>query len=132
MNSIFNNRLDKVYHKIHELKYDGLYITNLTNIRYLTGFTGSAAILFILNNKSYFLTDGRYIQQSKEQVQNATVHILTSNYFDLIKQTKILTNEAFNIGFESNHMSFSYYTQLSKNFPNIDHPIVDILKSIED
>ena len=131
MNSIFNNRLDKVYHKIHELKYDGLYITNLTNIRYLTGFTGSAAILFILNNKSYFLTDGRYIQQSKEQVQNATVHILTSNYFDLIKQTKILTNETFNIGFESNHMSFSYYTQLSKNFPNIDwHPTDSIIENI--
>ena len=29
-------RLDKLFNKIHDLGYDGLYITNLTNIRYLT------------------------------------------------------------------------------------------------
>ena len=48
MNNIFQKRLDQVSHKINDLGYDGFYISNLTNIRYLTGFTGSAGLLLII------------------------------------------------------------------------------------
>ena len=114
--SIFINRLDKLYNMLNHLGYNGLYITNLTNIRYLTGFTGSAGVLLILNNESYFLTDGRYTQQSKEQVKNSQIYIIDSNYFDTIKEHNILSDQDLNIAFESVHMSFSYYSSLSKNF----------------
>ena len=65
MSTIFQNRLNQLYQYIANNNLDGLYITNLTNIRYLTGFTGSAGLLIALNNSAYFFTDGRYIQQSK-------------------------------------------------------------------
>ena len=107
---MFDIRLEKVCSALNNLGYHGMYITNLTNIRYLTGFTGSAGVLLIINNQSYFLTDGRYIQQSKEQVKNAKIHIIDSNYFDLIKGHNILSGSNINIGFESSHMSFSYYS----------------------
>ena len=59
----FSNRLDLLKNHFHSHNLDGLYVTNLTNIRYLTGFTGSAGSLLILDNKQYFFTDGRYIEQ---------------------------------------------------------------------
>ncbi len=37
-----------------------LLITNLINIRYLTGFTGSSAFLYLAPDGGTFLTDGRY------------------------------------------------------------------------
>jgi len=120
MSSIFINRLNKLYTIISDCGYDGLYITNLTNIRYLTGFTGSAGLLIIYNNSSFFLTDGRYIQQSKEQVQDSKIIIITSDYFQAIKEQKIFNGNNLNIAFESNHMSFSYYTELSKIFSKIN------------
>src|SRR5690606_25124965 len=43
---------------------DALLVTNLTNIRYLTGFTGSAALLVATGDRLVFVTDGRYRQQS--------------------------------------------------------------------
>ena len=82
MRSLFENRVHKVFNIIADLGYDGFYITNITNIRYLTGFTGSAGLLVILNHKAFFFTDGRYIQQSKQQVKNAEIHIISTNYFD--------------------------------------------------
>tara|TARA_B100001123_G_C15320338_1_gene1027659 strand:+ start:859 stop:1932 length:1074 start_codon:yes stop_codon:yes gene_type:complete len=128
---MFDVRLDKVYKTLDNLGYHGMYITNLTNIRYLTGFTGSAGVLLILNNQSYFLTDGRYIQQSKEQVKNSKIHIISSNYFDLIKKHNLLSESKLNIGFESNHMSFSYYSNLSKTFSSINwHPTDSIIENI--
>ncbi|MEO6629379.1 MAG: aminopeptidase P family N-terminal domain-containing protein, partial [Aquihabitans sp.] len=43
---------------------DALLVTDLTNIRYLTGFTGSAALLVVTARGLTFVTDGRYGQQA--------------------------------------------------------------------
>ena len=48
---------------------DALLVTRLANIRYLTGFTGSAALLLVLPDELVFVTDGRYDQQSAEQLR---------------------------------------------------------------
>jgi len=40
-----------------------MLVSNLVNIRYLTGFTGSNAFLLINDAQTIFLTDGRYVDQ---------------------------------------------------------------------
>ncbi|CAN5642207.1 Xaa-Pro peptidase family protein [soil metagenome] len=52
---------------------DALLVTNLTNIRYLTGFTGSAALLLVSPAGLTFVTDGRYGQQAEAQLAAAGV-----------------------------------------------------------
>ena len=47
---------------------DALLVTSLTNIRYLTGFTGSAGMLFLLPGDTVLVTDGRYETQAAEQL----------------------------------------------------------------
>ncbi|MCI3949389.1 MAG: Xaa-Pro aminopeptidase, partial [Acidimicrobiales bacterium] len=43
---------------------DALLVTSLTDIRYLTGFTGSAGLLLVLPDELVFVTDGRYREQA--------------------------------------------------------------------
>ena len=135
MSNIFQNRLNKLHEYISIKNYDGMYITNSTNIRYLTGFTGSAGLLLVLDQSAYFFTDGRYIQQSKEQVQNAKITIISNSYFDELKNHNLLSSK-MNIGFESEHMSFSYYETMISNFPKINwistNSIVENLAAIKD
>lgn len=52
---------------------DALLVTKLVNIRYLTGFTGSAGFLLVLTDELVFVTDGRYGDQSAEQLASAGV-----------------------------------------------------------
>ncbi len=52
---------------------DALLVTRLPNVRYLTGFTGSAAVLLISADGLIFVTDGRYQEQSREQLAAAGV-----------------------------------------------------------
>lgn len=47
---------------------DALLVTRLPNVRYLTGFTGSAGTLLVGPDELVFLTDGRYAEQSVEQL----------------------------------------------------------------
>ena len=52
---------------------DALLVTRLVNIRYLTGFTGSAALLLVRPDDLVFVTDWRYGEQSAEQLGAAGV-----------------------------------------------------------
>ena len=57
-----------------EAEVDALLVTTLANIRYLTGFTGSAGVLARHRATSALLaTDGRYRTQSAEQLAAAGV-----------------------------------------------------------
>ena len=115
---VFSDRINKLNEKIVQNKLDGIYITNLTNVRYLTGFTGSAGSLLIFNNQNHFFTDGRYIEQSKEQVKNCKIHIVGGPHFKFIAQNNLIHNGAA-IGFESVHMSVSLFRCLSDSMANI-------------
>ncbi|MGC2152221.1 MAG: Xaa-Pro peptidase family protein, partial [Terriglobales bacterium] len=56
-------------------KLDFLLVTHLPNVRYLTGFTGSAAALLVGPFGATLFTDGRYIAQAKQEVANARIVI---------------------------------------------------------
>ncbi len=52
---------------------EALLVTKLVNIRYLTGFTGSAALLVVLPDELVFVSDGRYGEQAATQLPAAGV-----------------------------------------------------------
>src|SRR5215468_6746816 len=54
---------------------DALLVTHLPNIRYLCGFSGSAAALLLHAGGSVFFTDGRYAQQARDQVRAGKIVI---------------------------------------------------------
>ena len=52
---------------------DALVVTNLTNVRYLTGFSGSAGLVLVLPDELVLITDGRYAVQAEEQLEASGV-----------------------------------------------------------
>lgn len=60
--------------KDHDL--DALLITHLPNIRYLTGFTGSAGLLVVRPTESVMITDFRYAVQAPREVGPAAAVII--------------------------------------------------------
>lgn len=54
--------------RLHDLEVDALLVTGLTNVRYLTGFTGSNGQALLTRDASVFFTDGRYTEQSRHEV----------------------------------------------------------------
>ena len=64
-------RLDRLRSKFEEAGIDALVVTNLTNVRYLTGFSGSAAVLAVGVDRAVMVTDGRYRTQAAEQLSAA-------------------------------------------------------------
>ena len=131
----FENRINNIKQEIAKQKIDGIYITNLTNVRYLTGFTGSAGSVLILEKKQHFFTDGRYIEQSKEQVRNCKIHIVGSAHIQAIQKNNFLKDN-IKIGFESEYVSVHMYQNFSKLFPNVNwmatNGIVETIAAVKD
>jgi Xaa-Pro aminopeptidase len=68
-------RMDRLRAKLDGAEVAGLVVTNLANVRYLTGFTGSAGILALTAERALLVTDGRYRTQSAEQVAASGVDV---------------------------------------------------------
>ena len=65
------HRMDLLRERLDSSGVDALVVTNLANVRYLTGFSGSAGVLVVTPDRALLTTDGRYRTQSAEQVEGA-------------------------------------------------------------
>jgi Xaa-Pro aminopeptidase len=73
MHNEFHSRLRGLRHRIEESGASAAVVTHLPNIFYLTGFTGSAGILYVEPNRATLFTDGRYTVQAKEELKPSKV-----------------------------------------------------------
>ena len=60
---MYAQRLQQLKERFAENDLGALLVTSLPNIYYLSGFTGSTAILLLTKEHNYFITDGRYTVQ---------------------------------------------------------------------
>ena len=132
---IYFDRQEKLKNVIAEIGLDGMLITNLTNIRYICGFTGSSGTCLITTYGQSFITDGRYIEQSKDQVKGFDRYIDMDTNLSIIKKNKLI-NKHFKIGFEGDHVNFSLYDSMKKMFTDTDWEstkmILEDLASVKD
>jgi len=68
---VHEKRISAVRKKLDEMKLDAMLFTNLVNIRYLCGYTGSNGMLLVTKEDSLFLTDFRYKTQIETEVKGA-------------------------------------------------------------
>lgn len=67
------DRVDRVRALLADAGCDALVVTKGENIRWLTGFTGSAALVVVRDDELVFTTDGRYGEQSEHELAAAGV-----------------------------------------------------------
>ena len=72
------DRLRRLRARLADAELDALLVTDLCNVRYLVGFTGSFGQLLITRdgNADVFVTDGRYALQGAQEVAVVEVSVL--------------------------------------------------------
>jgi len=95
---------------------DALLVTHLPNIRYLSGFTGSAGVLVVAGGNSILFTDGRYRQQAKDEASTSKVVIANSSA--LAAAAKWITDRNVRvIGIEADHMTVGLRSAFRRMLP---------------
>jgi Xaa-Pro aminopeptidase len=112
-----NNRISAARGCLERVGADLLLVSNLSNIRYLTGFTGSEALLVLSPNDGWFLTDSRYTSQASAEVTGAQV-VEFSNRLESL--TGVLQEQgATKVAFEAGFTSVAVYQELCSKLPGI-------------
>ena len=68
-------RVDRVRAAAAAAGCDALVVGNLVNVRYLTGFTGSAGLAWLGPDELVLVTDRRYAEQSEAETSQAGVNV---------------------------------------------------------
>jgi Xaa-Pro aminopeptidase len=115
-------RLPRLRALLGDAGCDALLVSGLTNVRYLTGFTGSAGMLLVLPDEAVLITDGRYQTQSAEQLAGAGVAARTE-IGQAARQQEVATNLVAvsgvrRLGLEAAHVSWARQRGWAEWFPS--------------
>src|SRR6185437_15979458 len=89
--------------------FDALVVTTLPNVRYLSGFAGSAGLLVVTPQGALLTTDGRYRTQSAEQVRasGAEVEITIGSMTDQRQAVTDFLSASPRVGLEADNVSWA-------------------------
>ncbi|MBU7593470.1 M24 family metallopeptidase [Metabacillus halosaccharovorans] len=112
-------KLENIRKRFKELSIEGLVITSSYNRRYMTGFTGTAGVAVISEEKAVFITDFRYTEQAAKEIEG----------FEIVQHTGPIVEEVATqvdklgikrLGFEQDHVTYQTYTAYKNALKNTE------------
>lgn len=126
MSHIFNERLINVKKNLLEQEIDYFILPNSDEffleylpenqkrIQYLSGFTGSNAMIIIAPEKSKFFTDGRYILQAKNELNSDDYDIINIVENPLLTWFEVNLKKSQKVAIDSKLLSVNFVINLQK------------------
>ena len=108
---------DRLTARLPDAGIDVLLVTNLVNVRYLTGYTGSNGIALVGDDTRTFITDFRYVEQAAEEVDAAFDRRRSTQH--LLEGVEAALGQGdVRLGFEAADMSVSEHAKLRGLLPS--------------
>ncbi len=125
------DRIDRVRSELVDQECEGLVVTSLVNVRWLTGFTGSNATVVITPTHDVLITDGRYQIQGAREMEAARseteLRIASAgpdpDILSLLEGSKRIALEAGNV-------TWLRQTEIARLFPSTE--LVPLVSLVED
>jgi len=129
------SRLDRLRGEMASRNLDAFLVTDLLNVRYLSGFTGSYAFALITRDDAVLLTDFRYAEQSAEECPGLYLELVESHWVPGA-QRAVERAGVKSVGFESHSLSYHHWSELSAAIPDIrlvpEEDLVGRLRLVKD
>jgi Xaa-Pro aminopeptidase len=124
------SRRERALALLEEPRLEALLVTNLHNIRYLTGFTGSnAAVLLFRNRPAILFTDPRYTVQSHQQV-TCRVRIAKGQLTKSITQ-ELNRSRVRRVGFEQDNLTVAQFEAFKRKMEPVTG-LIERLRVVKD
>ncbi|TDQ41658.1 M24 family metallopeptidase [Aureibacillus halotolerans] len=128
-------RLKKLQAALKEQQLDGIIISNASNRRYITRFTGTAGLALVTASDAIFMTDFRYIEQANAETDG----------FEIVKYDQSLWKETATqakrlgikrLGFEKTSVSYSEYESFAQALAGVEfvptRGLIEQLRQVKD
>ncbi len=125
------SRVQAVQKELEQLQVDALLVTSSYNLRYVSGFTGTAGLSVITKDKAFFITDFRYTEQAKEQAVGFEIIKHSGPIYEEVKE--LLKKEKIQVvGFEKDFVTFSTYEMIKETLPCELKPVSGVIEALRE
>jgi Xaa-Pro aminopeptidase len=131
-----SERADRLTERLAGAGVDAVLITELVNVRYLTGYTGSNGLAVIGPGTRAFVTDFRYVEQAAAEVDGTFERRRAPT--DLLEAVEgALPDTELRLGFEAAHMTVREHGRLREMLPDrvelvATHGLVEGLRAVKE
>lgn len=122
------NRLDRCKKMMADRNLKCFLVTEINNVRYLSGFTGSSGACLLTETGGYFVTDGRYRLQAPREVQSLEIRIEPQSTTKEL--TELLKTLGTPIGFEAEHTSVARLKRLQEETGAEYQPVEGLVEDL--
>jgi Xaa-Pro aminopeptidase len=112
-------RIAKLRAKLGDSGVDAVLITDLTNVRYLSGFSGSAGSMLVTPDHATFFSDPRYRARAADLVQGAEVVIYLDRLTDELAG-RLGSRGIKRLGIEGASVTLAQQKSLSERLTNVE------------
>jgi Xaa-Pro aminopeptidase len=127
-------RLQRLNKALERSRVDALLVTHMPNVRYVTGFTGSAGVL-LAGRRPVFWTDGRYGEQARREVKGARI-VVAKGPAVLAAIQHAAASGVKRLGYEAEHVTVAQRKSLSPQARGVrmveTSAVVETLRCIKD
>jgi Xaa-Pro aminopeptidase len=115
-----NSRIAKLQKSIAKENLDGLLVSDLTQIRYLCGYSGTNALLVVFQSGAHFLTDFRYKTQVAKEVKGVKKILAERDLYSTLPEITKLQTSNIKIGFLDEYLT-------TRNLFQLKHLLRDVI-----
>ena len=116
---MLKNRRSRLKRFFEEYSLKAVLFTDLRNIRYLCGFSGSEGVLLISEENAWFLCDSRYTAQAAEEVHDTEIRECGPVRIDTVAAL-VLEYGLDRIGFEAAHTTVSAFRKMAEKLDGVE------------
>jgi Xaa-Pro aminopeptidase len=114
-----NARAERLIALMPDAGIDLLLVTDLVNVRYLTGYTGTNGLALVGPQARTFITDFRYVEQAAEEVGEDFERRRASQ--DLLEAiVHVLPQEHVRVGFEDDNVSVRRHARMREALGDVE------------
>jgi Xaa-Pro aminopeptidase len=129
-------RAERLAGRLEGAGVEALIVSNLVNVRYLTGFTGSNGLVVLAGDRRLLLTDFRYVEQAASEVpESFERRTVSGSLLDAVEEA--LPAGELRVGFEDEHLSVAEHRRLAERLgPRVELAactgLVEALRAVKD
>jgi len=90
---------------------------DMPGVRWLTGFSGSTALVFVTRKTATFISDFRYTDQARKEVRGAKVLISTKQAIKTLQDIKEAQRKNLRVAVEANRLKIAEKEMLAEAMP---------------
>jgi len=129
------HRLGKLREAMGSVGIEVLLVTGISNLRYISGFTGSTGIGLVTEHDALFFADPRYTAQAAMECPDFEITPVLNGFVAAL--SSVIRDKGWHaVAFERHHVRFATYEELRDSMPGVrlvpTSNLIEDLRAVKD